>query len=322
MKSTVLVRLLSDGEYHSGESLATRLGVSRTAVWKQVHRAQEQGYPIETVRGKGYRLRGPLDLLDVDTIRAHLSPGLCKQIDLAVMDEVDSTNAEVLRRGFSGSDGRLAVCIADRQLQGRGRRGRIWHSPRGENLYMSMGLAFRGGFSVLDGLSLVFGVAVAEALENMGVPGVGLKWPNDLFLDGAKLGGILIELQGELEEGVIRVVAGVGMNVHMRDNPLVDQRWTSLARSAGDRDWQRNRIAAEVLGSVLDATSEFPEIGFAGYRKRWQQRDVFMACPVEAREGDLTGIGRGVDHVGNYLVETPDGVIPVRAGELSLRTQS
>lgn len=318
MTSKTLLSLLADGAFHSGEALADHLGISRTAVWKQVRRALDKGYPIETVRGKGYRLTGGLDLLSAPSIRASLAPTMGERIHLLVLDETDSTNAEIARSANAWPEGRVPVCVADMQRQGRGRRGRSWHSPRGENLYMSMGFTFEGGFSVLDGLSLVFGVAVAEALELAGVESVGLKWPNDVFVGDAKLGGILIELQGELEEGFVRVVAGIGMNVHMTEGKGVDQSWTSLARLGGS--WCRNDLIALIVESVLASVERFEQSGFSEFRDSWQQRDIFAGLELSATHGDIHGIGRGVDVSGSYQLEMPGGEVrAIRAGEVSLR---
>lgn len=322
MKSRALLGLLADGRVHSGESLATSLGISRTAIWKQIRRAMDEGIRIETIRGKGYRLLTEMDLLDQNQILQGLSMPRRSAVELTVLDEVDSTNAEIVRRRHESGVGRIPVCIADCQTAGRGRRGRQWQSPRGQNLYLSLGLTFRGSFAMLDGLSLVLGVAVAEALEQLEVPDVGLKWPNDIFLAGSKLAGILVELQGELEEGIVQVVAGIGMNVHMTDAASVDQAWASLARALPERQWCRNDVAASVIESVLGAVDEFAEHGFGDFRARWQNRDIFYGKALVASQGKLAGIGHGIDDSGNYLIADDDELVKVRAGEISLRVQS
>ncbi|TYC60308.1 biotin--[acetyl-CoA-carboxylase] ligase [Marinobacter sp. BW6] len=318
MKSKALIELLSDGQVHSGAALAEKLGVSRTAIWKQIRRAMEEGADIATIRGRGYQLVSRVDLLDRTLVLGEIASGREQELSLTVLDEVDSTNAEVIRQITEGSKG-IPVVIADCQTSGRGRRGRVWQSPRGENLYLSMGLTFHGGFGVLDGLSLVLGVAVANALERLGVPEVGLKWPNDIFLPDGKLGGILVELQGELEEGVVQVIAGIGLNVHMSRADGVDQPWSSLARACPEVDWSRSQIGGAIIDAVFDAVARFSDIGFADFRESWQRRDVFMGQSLKARGGDVEGVGCGIDEAGNYQIRTENGVVPVRAGEISLR---
>jgi len=320
MKSRAILGLLADGQIHSGESLALALGVSRTAVWKQVKRVAAEGYSIETLRGRGYRLTTQLDLLDADVIQAQLSTRLRSTISsVQVYDELDSTNAEIIRQRAQNTRNDALICLTDYQTAGRGRRGRQWRSPRGENLYLSLGLMLSGGFAMLDGLSLVLGLAVAEALEKQGVIDVGLKWPNDIFIKRSKLAGILVELQGELEEGVVHVVAGIGINVHMSRVEGVDQAWTSLARSMPDRTWQRNQLAADVVASVLEASEKFAVTGFNGFRSQWQSRDILSGQALTTVDGRLLGVGRGVDCQGNYLIEVDGQLQKVRAGEISLR---
>ena len=321
MKSKELISLLLDGKVHSGECLANQLGVSRTAIWKQIRRAEEQGIRIKTIRGRGYQLVSDVDFLAAGTILGEISQSSRSNIALRVLEGVDSTNLEVIRLLDEGVHG-MPVVIADRQTAGRGRRGRVWQSPRGENLYMSMGLELQGGFAALDGLSLVLGVAVAEALEGFGARGVGLKWPNDIFASDAKLGGILVELQGELQEGVVRVIAGIGINVHMSGVDGVDQPWSSLALAYPEIKWNRSRIAGAIVDAVIGAVEVFAEQGFAAFRERWQHRDIFRGRNLSALGGKASGIGYGIDDSGNYLLRTPEGVTPVRAGELSLRVAS
>lgn len=322
MKTKALIRLLSDGLFHSGASLAIQLGVSRTAVWKQVGRASGKGYRIETIRGKGYRLIDSVDLLESDRIRAILPKDVSRLIRLEVMESVDSTNAEVIRLRAAGSN-ELIVCLADQQTAGRGRRGKPWQSPAGENIYLSLGLMVRGGFASLEGLSLVVGVAIAEALESLGVDGASLKWPNDLQFDGRKLAGILIELQGELE-GAAQVVVGIGLNVHMQNAQGVEQAWTSLDLASGDSGsiWERNHIASALIEHVLASVDCFSEHGFDTFRDRWQQRDVFKGKMLQSIQGHHRGIGLGINNAGHYLLETPSGIEAIHAGEISLRVES
>lgn len=317
MKINVLMKLLAGGEVISGAALASELGVSRTAVWKQVRRAIDRGYQIETVRGRGYRLAESIDLLDRDAILSGLPDSFRGRISLQVEDSVDSTNAEVSRR-FAEGEGAVIVSLADAQTAGRGRRGRSWQSPQGKNLYLSLGLSLSGGFSALDGFSLVVGVAVVEALSSLGVRDLSLKWPNDILHLGHKLGGILIELQGELE-GAARIVAGLGLNVHMTEAPGVDQDWTSLALIDPTTPWQRNHLGSLLSASIISAFDEFSRHGFSAFRERWQRWDAFAGNALRTTHGDYHGIGRGIDDAGNYLVETSGGIECVRAGEISFR---
>lgn len=317
-KDQTLLSILSDGEWHSGEALAQSLGVSRTAVWKQLNRLMGPDVAIERVRGKGYRLLSHLDLLDHDRIMALFGESARSRVSLEVLDDVDSTNTRVMQLGKRSGD-EVSICVADRQTQGRGRRGRVWSSPAGENIYLSMGVRLKGGFSALEGLSLVVGIAVCRALESLGLDGVALKWPNDVLFDSRKLAGILIELQGELE-GAVRVIVGVGINVHMnRVDAAVDQPWISLDAAAPSVTWQRNDVIAAVVNQTLKAIGQFEGEGFAAFQSDWRARDSLLGTSLRTDPEGVQGIGAGVDAAGAYLLDAADGQVTVRAGELSLR---
>lgn len=321
MNTHPLLNLLDDGGIHSGESLAQALGISRTAVWKQIRKAESEGVKVRSIRGRGYQLVAPLDLLDQPGVNSVLSEALRKQVSLTVLPEVDSTNMVVARQLAEGTD-RVPVVIADCQTSGRGRRGRVWASPKGQNLYLSMGLSLPGGFAALEGLSLVLGVAVARAIEGLGATDVGLKWPNDLFCDDRKFGGILVEIQGELQEGRVEVIAGIGINVHMKEARAIDQPWTSLGLAWPATSWRRKEVAGGIVSEIMAALPTFESSGFASFREAWQHRDIFFGKMVSARGGEHAGTGLGVDQEGNYRLATDHGEISVRAGDISLRKES
>lgn len=320
MNTRPLLAQLADGETHSGELLAATLGISRTAIWKQIRRLQDEGVEVETIRGRGYRLRAPLDLLTEAGILEGLSGTVADPLCLKLHDSIDSTNSDVARRWQGGETGML-LSVADAQEQGRGRRGRAWHSPLGKNLYMSLGLTVSRGFTELDGLSLVAGLALLDALEELGLKGAKLKWPNDVLVNGKKLAGVLIELQGELE-GAVKVIVGIGVNVHMKEVEAVDQPWTSLCLESPYRQWARGELAGRVIEGLVDRVRLFEKSGFGVFQQQWNRFDAFYGCPVVSSGGDFDGTGRGVDDAGNYLVETNTGLEKIRAGEISLRIRA
>jgi len=318
MKTKALISRLNNGKIHSGQSLATEFGVSRTAIWKTAQRASKEGFNLRTVRGHGYQLASPVDFLDQETIAKSVKSVSSRPLALSVIDEIDSTNAEVMRMLARGECA-MPVVAAETQTAGRGRRGQPWCSPIGENIYLSIGLSLSGGFSAVDGLSLVLGVAVAEALECLGAAPIGLKWPNDIFIDGAKVGGILVDLQGELQDGVVHAIVGLGLNVHMTAAPAIDQAWTSLVLARPQLTWSRNALISKLITNIADASDKFQSAGFAEFRRSWQSRDVFFDRQITARDGELQGIGQGINHSGNYVLQTAQGEFAVRSGEISLR---
>lgn len=322
MPKTDLLPLLANGEFHSGQELADLLGVSRTAIWKQLQRLNELGIQVESSKARGYRIAGGLDLLNESRIVTLLTPDVkacLSQFD--VLETVDSTNAYVLKQL---SDGAMSgcVCSAEQQSAGRGRRGREWVSPFARNIYVSLGWQFNRGAASLEGLSLAVGVAVAEALESCAIKGVSLKWPNDLLHEGAKLGGVLIEMTGDAS-GVCQVVVGVGINVNMpvEQASAIDQAWTDLTSiHSGDKP-SRNDVLAALLNHLMPLLAHWDETGFGSWRRRWVARDAFADTTVNVIMGEtmIAGVAKGVDERGALLLETSAGIQSFLGGEISLR---
>jgi BirA family biotin operon repressor/biotin-[acetyl-CoA-carboxylase] ligase len=324
--SRSLLPLLADGKFHSGQDLADAMGVSRTAVWKQVNRlVTDSVVAIESVKGKGYRVQGGIDLLDAARVKAGLDPRAAVLMGrLEILDTVDSTNAHVMR--LAEQDGLIGlVCTAEQQSAGRGRRGRQWVSPYASNLYVSLLWEFTQGAAALEGLSLAAGVAVARALRACDVPAVQLKWPNDVLYGGAKLGGILLEMSGDAA-GSSRVVIGVGLNVAMPDAAAgaIDQAWTDINTMTSSQTPSRSRILAALLNELLPLMADFEQRGFAHWREEWQSLDALADAAVVLHAGEvpLAGIARGVDARGALQLETATGLQSVCGGEVSLRAAS
>ena len=316
--------LLADGQFHSGQELADVLGVSRTAVWKQIGRLQALGLEVESVRGRGYRLPGGIELLDEALIQELLEPTAKSLLrELTIFPEIDSTNAELLRRLQNGP-GRGLVCTAEQQTAGRGRRGRHWVSPFASNIYLSLAWEFAGGAAALEGLSLATGVAVTRALEQCGVTGVAVKWPNDVLYEGAKLAGVLIEMIGE-PSGSCQVVLGVGLNVRMPAvaASAIDQKWTDLDR-VSNGGLNRNLVLSALLNQLLPMLNEYEQAGFAQWREAWMALNAHANCDVIVTSGDrkVAGVARGIDASGALLLETAAGVQAIHGGEVSLRAAS
>lgn len=319
MATQRVLQHLADGRFHSGAQLGAALGVSRSAVWKQIQRLAELGLDVHAVRGRGYRLAEPLELLDAEIIRQALPPEsqtLLRRLE--VQFDLDSTNRYLRQAGAPAGH----VCLAERQTGGRGRRGRKWVSPFGSNIYLSAAWRFGGSAAALSGLSLALGVATARALERAGVAGVGLKWPNDLLWQQRKLGGLLLELFGEAC-GPCDVVVGVGLNVAMpaADAALVDQPWTDLRSILGDTCPGRNRMASLLLAELLPALARYEQDGLTPFLDDWRRLDVAAGREVRlqlARES-VTGTAVGVDASGALLVRSGATTRRFASGEISMR---
>lgn len=304
----------------SGSALARELGLTRAAVWKRIEALRTAGVDIEAQAGSGYALAAPLSLLDAGAIAARLPADLrirWPRTELAW--EIDSTNAELLRRGPACADG--TVLLAERQTGGRGRRGRAWASPLAANLYLSLHRRFEGGIAALSGLSLAVGIAAAEALRDLGYAEVGLKWPNDLLARGRKLGGILVELGGEAA-GPMQAVIGLGLNVRMprAAAQAIDQPWIDLATlGAGVPD--RNDLSAAVIASLARVLDDFAEAGLAPLLPRWRALDALAGREVRMQAGDAAyeGVALGIAGNGGLRVRHADGERTWHSGEVSLR---
>jgi len=320
-----LIALLADGEFHSGEALAGVLGISRTAVWKRISRLADLGIEVESVHGRGYRLCGRIELLDEPLIRSGIAPACLPSLSsLVLRQSVESTNAEALLDLEAGRAGSGAVYLAEQQTRGRGRRGRSWVSPYGRNIYLSLVWQFSNGVAALEGLSLATGVAVVRAIRAMGIEGALLKWPNDIVTDsGEKLGGILIEMAGDVD-GLVSAVIGIGINVDMPAwaGVRIDQDWTDLRRLAG-RDVARNRLAAKLIEQCLAVMPEFAAKGFAAFREEWASldairgREVVLATPAES----TTGVAEGVGPTGALIINSAGGRRTFSGGEVSVRRE-
>lgn len=320
MIDTALLGLLADGAFHSGQSLGASLGLSRAAVWKHVASLRKAGFDVHSVPGKGYRLSRPLHLLDGQRILSGMTPSARRGLDaVEVLGVADSTNEVAMARIRSG-DRRHVAIFAEQQTAGRGRRGRSWESPYGANIYLSLVWEFSGGLATIDGLSLAVGVALCEAFERLHIPGIGLKWPNDLVLKGKKLGGILIEVSGEAA-GSCAVVVGVGVNVDMRavQGIGIDQPWTDLC--AAGYTGTRNELASVVLDHLVRMLQEFSVSGFSAFAPRWRRFDLIAGRRIEVLVGDarVSGVAAGIDEGGALLVDTGSNVRRFFGGEVSVR---
>ncbi|GGK03910.1 bifunctional ligase/repressor BirA [Pseudomonas matsuisoli] len=276
------------------------------------------GLDVHAVPGKGYRLAQPLRLLDRDQLAASQGRSAWP---IDVLDVVDSTSTEVYRRLVAGARPPFAV-IAEQQSAGKGRRGRQWISPFGQNIYYSVVMEFTSGLEALDGLSLTVGVAVLEALQSLGVEGLGLKWPNDLLIANRKVAGILIELHGDPAD-VCRAVIGVGINVNMRAADVIDQPWTSLS-NACHRDFDRTELVLRLTESLHACVAEHRQGGFRALRSRWENAHAWRGEAVALLAGNskMSGVALGVDDRGALRLMGPDGERSYSGGELSLRLDS
>jgi BirA family biotin operon repressor/biotin-[acetyl-CoA-carboxylase] ligase len=323
-----LLALLSDGKSHSGQALARRLDVSRSAVWKLVRVLQASGIAIEAEARQGYRLPQAVSLLGAKAIVAAIPEEMRSAFDrVEVLLNVDSTNRYLIENTDCRAE-HARVCVAEVQTAGRGRRGRSWVAPFGSGICMSLAWQFNEAPPTFSALSLAVGVAVVKAFRRMGAADVGLKWPNDLMWQKRKLGGILIEMRGE-SGGPAYVVIGLGINVQMPSAvrlALAEQQAALIAdvhEILRSRTPPRNAIVALLCEEIVTMLRAFAVQGFAPFVDEWRQLDVLADASVKVINGNATTLGtaRGVEADGSLIVDVAGVRQRFVSGEVSLRAR-
>ena len=310
-----LLRILSDGEFHSGAEIGRTLGLTRAAVWKRMQNLQARtGHGVESLPGKGYRLEREIDLLDASRLQ-ELAGSEC---NLLLLDSIDSTNEHAKRLVREGSIVQLVV--AEEQTSGKGRRGRAWQSPYGSNLYLSLIWPVTEGMRQLEGLSLAVGLAVLRTIEAAGVADAGLKWPNDVLVGKQKIAGILLELMGDLTDRSY-VVIGIGINVNMyKPVEVIDQPWTSIGQQMGGIAC-RHGLFEKLYANLQDVLDVQLGSGFGSLRKEWEARHLWQNKKVclSSAASSVCGVVTGINERGELGIQSTEGLHYFAGGELSLR---
>jgi BirA family biotin operon repressor/biotin-[acetyl-CoA-carboxylase] ligase len=320
-----LLRRLAGGGQCNLAALATELGIGEPAVAAALADLADRGLPIRQSGRDRYCLEYPIELLGKEAIWAGLESQARDWLEaIDVLQEVDSTNAWLLDRPGC-KPGRGRACLAEVQHAGRGRRGRHWVAPPGGSLCLSLGWNVADVPRDISSLGLVCGVAAVNALEALGVPGTGLKWPNDLEWCGRKLGGVLVETRSS-GSGSMDLVMGLGLNLRLGpQGDRIDTGWggppADLAEIMGGNPPGRNVLAAELLNCLARSLQIFSGSGFASFRPGWERMDSLRHKTVQVRTGAscVTGIASGVDDMGALQLQVGGRMIPCLAGEVSVR---
>ncbi|MBI5752670.1 MAG: biotin--[acetyl-CoA-carboxylase] ligase [Hydrogenophilales bacterium] len=314
-----ILRTLSDGAFHSGENLAAQYGVSRASIWNALQGLDALGVRLFKIRGRGYQLADPIEWLNPSMIATHFGPS-AKKIDLQILDVAESTNSLLMQRAAQA--GHAQCLVAEMQTQGRGRRGRAWHGALGGSLTFSLLWRFNLGASQLSGLSLAVGVALVRALNELGYSAIHLKWPNDLVHGYRKLGGVLIEIQGDAM-GPSTAVIGVGLNLHLPQQikNKIDQAMVDL-HTLMQPGVSRNALMGSALRHLTEMLVLFESEGFDALRAEWELAHAYHEKPVVIRMPDgaeIHGVVRGVAPDGALILDTPSGERRFGSGEMSMR---
>ncbi len=310
---SALYRQLATAEEHSTPTLAYMLGISEAALQRGLDALQSLGLGIER-SGVWLRLHSPLEPLDTGCILLHCGP---PRLRLMLRFVAASTNTELLS---DHSPDALLACTAEGQQRGRGRHGKAWLSPLGNSI--SLSLRYRWATASLPaGLSLAVGVAAVDALKTLGVVGVGLKWPNDLWAAGRKLGGILIEPRYSTER--LDVVIGIGVNLRLPHPPPRCQPMTDLETVATER-LSRNVLTGRLLKAIIHACESVEAHGFAVYQDAFAAVDALKGQPIRVTSGvhqaaPIDGVADGIERDGALRVQTVNGCQRIITGSVTLR---
>lgn len=320
MKSEILTFLRESGDYISGQELCDHFHVSRTAVWKVMKQLQEEGYVIEAVRNRGYMLVENPDVLSLNELKSRIRNRWAGK-EIYFYEETGSTNADAKSLGEAGAP-HGTVVVADKQNAGRGRRGRTWESPAGKDIYFTILLRPEFPPDKAAGLTLAMALSVVQAIGAECSLEAGIKWPNDVVMNGKKICGILTEMSVE-RDYIQHVVTGVGINVNLEVMPEeIREAATSLFLESG-----KKTARAALLQAVLKKFEQ-------NYEKYARDLDMssmvadYDACLVNRDsqvrildpKGEWEGIARGINASGELLVENQAGeTVTVYAGEVSVR---
>lgn len=322
MKAEILKMLKEADDHISGQQLCEQFQVSRTAVWKVVNQLKEEGYQVEAVRNKGYRIIESPDVLTREELAVQIGDATrWAGQEIVCFTETDSTNVRARKLGENGAAHGTLV-VAEQQTAGRGRRGRGWESPAGSSIYMSLLLRPEFLPNKAPMLTIVMAYSVATALRKQTGLDFRIKWPNDIVLNGKKVVGILTEMSTEIEY-INHVVIGVGINVNTEAFPEeICATATSIRRESG-KTWRRAELIAAILRQFEVQYERFvKEEDLAYLREAYDA--ILVNCNREVRIlGEKDGyraVALGIDDQGELLVRKEDGTVTsVYAGEVSVR---
>ena len=316
MRNEIYIQLKETDGFVSGEALSAKLGVTRAALWKHIKAMKADGAEIESIQGKGYQMIKPPDVPRAEYISAHIDP----DIKIFFEKSVTSTN-DLAKQAAHDTMLDRAVFIAEEQTAGRGRKGRVWQSPAGEGLYMTFLARPKIDPKRLSGITLMAAVALCWAIENLTGLTLGIKWPNDIIIDGKKTAGILTESMLSMD-GVEFIICGIGINVHQRQfDDDISHKACSLVMSAGHIN--KTLLAASVIDAFFDAYNAFLKHGLDAFIPAFREKNVLRGevTVISPNRRDI-GTLLGFDDSGAILIDTDEGIKRFVAGEVSIRGEN
>ncbi|MCF6137553.1 biotin--[acetyl-CoA-carboxylase] ligase [Pseudalkalibacillus berkeleyi] len=306
-----LISLLSDSDdYISGQKLSEIIGCSRTAVWKHIEELRKEGYVVEAVQKRGYRITVRPNNLHPGEIKNHLNTEKIGQV-VHFENTVTSTQEIAHKHALNGAE-EGTIIIADEQTVGRGRLGRAWHSPKGSGVWMSIILRPNIPPQKAPQLTLLAAVSVVQGIEEVTGLSAQIKWPNDILIDGKKVVGILTELQAEADR-VNSVIIGIGINVNTPKEAFpkdIETIATSLKVEKGE-EIERAYLVRAIMEKMEKLYHIYLEHGFAPIKLMWESSAASLGKRVRVRTitGELYGKAQGITEEGVLLVEDDEGTV-------------
>lgn len=311
-KAFILKKLQNAENYLSGEEIANELNITRASVWQAIRDLRKEGYHIEAITNRGYRLIESYEALDAETIRNYLSAPL-REIPLLVEDSVDSTNDALFREDDASSLPSFTLMVAEEQTAGKGRVGKSFLSPYGSGLYLSILLKPGESDFPVDKLTIAAAVATREALKRQTDKDIRIKWVNDLYVDHKKIAGILTE--ADLLKGRERFVVGIGINI-ATPRETFEKKALDGAGSVDEASLSRNRLAADILNALHRRLSTDLEALMDAYRRY----NLTLGKIISFSKNDIEyrGIASEIDDDGKLLVDVDGECLSLSAGSISI----
>lgn len=319
MKDKVLGFLKDQEDYRSGEEISQKLGVTRATVWKGIKKLQEQGYQIESSTKKGYKLIETPNIISPGEIKHNLKTKVLGQT-IFYQDIMESTNSKAKRLASDGAEEGLLV-IADQQSAGKGRLGRIWESPAGTGIWMSLVLKPNISPQYASQLTLIAGLSICEVIKEVTGLEAKIKWPNDIVVNGKKVCGILTEMSAEME-GIKHIILGIGINVNMSSFPNTLSYASSLSIE-GKKEYSRKSIIKGFLEKFeVDYIVYKNQLNLKAFLERYEKSCITLNKKVKLIMGEeeIIAQAEGITEDGAIRVTLEDGTTKdIVSGEVSVR---
>ncbi|MDH3325122.1 MAG: biotin--[acetyl-CoA-carboxylase] ligase [Gammaproteobacteria bacterium] len=302
-------------------SLAELLGITQKDLFLYVQELRSYGCPLGINKDKTITLLRSLDAYNHDQILYEISSELnIKDIELAIFLSLSSSNTHL--KSLPCKESKIQACLVEHQTEGRGRRGKSWVSPFGANIYLSIRKKIQVSPKESGCASLIVGLAVISALESMGYYGMEIKWPNDIYFQGKKLAGVLIEAVS-VKVNSVELVVGIGLNINMSQDASkhIDQPWIDLYQMSSKKPPSRNEVAVALITNINSNLALFEVAGLAAFLNDWTQYDYLngKTITVKQEQVEVYGKAMGINEQGELLVSSDNEILAVNAGEVSVR---